>query len=627
MLELRNSKRTYLGKDAQGRNRYALDCSIGAIQYRENGEWVDIDPSIEEADTEGFSVKFAKLPYIGRIGNDSHRRIYPDRTNPDCWIEFHKPFPNMPAPSRHNRWFYWDFTHALMGIRFDNTSIKFGFRLKDSDAPTSITIPFITQGITRQGRFLYHDGQIIAELRKPTAEDTNGEIRACEVSFGFGEVTISLDTTGLAFPIDIDPTLDLQVGASNDDCQRRLATSYFSLTDNNEQAGAYSSTYYGYGCGLRFTGITIPNGATIETAYLKFTARSADTYLPLTRISAEDVDNAGDFSGDDAASFDTRFGNHTTARIDWDNIPAWSVDEEGADTTSPEIKTVIKEIVDRASWASGNAMVLFWEDFDDRSTHHATNHYIRSGYSYDSSTTKCGKLHIEYTSGGVNVTPSPASAIAQVVAPTVVHGSLTLTPSFLAAIARGIDPTVILGSTTATPEYVKAIAGVIPPLVVGEKIVVTPDPVSAIGQVVAPTVVLGSLVITPDEVYAIAQVVAPTVKLGNIIIQNGIAEAIGQVIAPTVIHGSLTLEPEFIEAIARGENPEVILASMTVTPEFVKALAGVVAPYVLQTWIGRKLRVKIVTTQNRQVNVITSQYRKVDVVTSQKRKVRVLTGE
>jgi len=229
--------------------------------------------------------------------------------------------------------------------------------------------------------------------------------------------------------------------------------------------------------------------------------------------------------------------------------------------------------------------------------------------------------------GNITFSPAPVAAICQRVNPAVVLGSLSLSPGFVKAIAKGINPTTILGSTTATPEYVKAIAGVIAPIVSGGVVYVTPDPASAIAQIVAPTVVLSSITITPDEAYAIGQVVAPTVKLGSIIISNGIAEAVGHVVQPTVIKGSLSIEPEYVEAIARGENPEVIMASMTVTPEFVKAVATAIDPTVLQTWIGRKLKVVIVTTQKRKVNVLTTQYRKVDVTTSQKRKVRVLTGE
>jgi len=145
---------------------------------------------------------------------------------------------------------------------------------------------------------------------------------------------------------------------------------------------------------MRFTGITIPQGATITSAYLNVTCHTEQSGTTVnTRISADDTDDAATFSTEE--DFDTRWSGRTTARVDWDNIPVWNVDTE---YTSPDIKTVIQEIVDRASWESGNDIALFWDDFEDRSTH--TDYCYRQTYSYDGSTTKCSKLEITWTTAG-----------------------------------------------------------------------------------------------------------------------------------------------------------------------------------------------------------------------------------
>jgi hypothetical protein len=161
-------------------------------------------------------------------------------------------------------------------------------------------------------------------------------------------------------------------------------------------AGALTETTYQYGEGMRFTNITIPNAPIIDSAHLPLRAyASRNGTVVNTRISAEDVDDAITFA-DDAAAFDTRWAARTTARVNWDAIPAWTVD---TDYDSPEIKTVIQEIVDREGWASGNDIVIFWDDFDDRSSHTTvTGDYTRREiYSYDGSTTKAPKLVITYT--------------------------------------------------------------------------------------------------------------------------------------------------------------------------------------------------------------------------------------
>ncbi|GAI31453.1 unnamed protein product [marine sediment metagenome] len=193
--------------------------------------------------------------------------------------------------------------------------------------------------------------------------------------------------------IRIDPTLELQVGASSDDCQRRKNPDdlRWSLTQGTIVAGADTYNHY-LGGGMRFTNITIPKNAIIATAYLILRGSQATGGAACrTRISAENVDNPVTFAND-AAAFDARWANRTSIRINWDNIPTWTKD---VDYNSPEIKTVIQEIVNRAGWASGNAIVIFWEDYENRSTWAYENR--RYAYSYNGSTTYAPKLYIEYT--------------------------------------------------------------------------------------------------------------------------------------------------------------------------------------------------------------------------------------
>lgn len=166
-------------------------------------------------------------------------------------------------------------------------------------------------------------------------------------------------------------------GESSDDVFRSLQPSDWSMVGNNE-VGCASTTYYQYGCGIRFLDITVPQGYTIVEAYLTLKcAYTRDTHTVKCRISAEKVDDAPTFA-DNAAAFDTRWANRSTARVDWDAIPAWTKDES---YNSPDIKSVIQEIVDRPGWASGQDIVIFWEDFEDRSTH--ASNVRRTAYAWD----------------------------------------------------------------------------------------------------------------------------------------------------------------------------------------------------------------------------------------------------
>jgi len=182
------------------------------------------------------------------------------------------------------------------------------------------------------------------------------------------------------------------VGTGSDDCIRRLTPAAWDLTSGSGAAGALNVTTYQYGGGMRFTNILIPRGARIDEAHLTFVASvPRDGVVVRTRISAEDVDNAVTFA-DDADAFDTRWANRTTARVDWDDIDDWNT---AVHYNSPDIKAVIQEIVDRVGWASGQAIVIFWEDFEDRSDH--VDSCMRSYESYEGGALVAPELVVTYT--------------------------------------------------------------------------------------------------------------------------------------------------------------------------------------------------------------------------------------
>ena len=185
--------------------------------------------------------------------------------------------------------------------------------------------------------------------------------------------------------------LDLIVTASSDDCDVSWDGSAWvlSLVALSQRVGYTNDTNYKLGGGMRFLNVTIPKYAIIDTAYLTLRAYATRTGTTVnSKIKGEAADNPVTFS--DLPDYQGRA--KTTAAVNWNSIPAWTLD---IDYNSPEIKTIIQEIVNRAGWASGNALVIFWDDHDDLSSH-ATG-CRRQGYSYDTSTTYCARLHIEYT--------------------------------------------------------------------------------------------------------------------------------------------------------------------------------------------------------------------------------------
>ncbi len=111
--------------------------------------------------------------------------------------------------------------------------------------------------------------------------------------------------------------------------------------------------------GLRFNKINIPNGAIITSASIQFTAdedvdNPADVVLT---IFGENVDNSSTFD-----ATDSNISNRplTTEGVDW-SIPIWTtVGEAGSNQKTPDIKSVIQEIVNRPGWKASNSIGIIF---------------------------------------------------------------------------------------------------------------------------------------------------------------------------------------------------------------------------------------------------------------------------
>ncbi|MGD8938325.1 MAG: PilC/PilY family type IV pilus protein [Gammaproteobacteria bacterium] len=103
--------------------------------------------------------------------------------------------------------------------------------------------------------------------------------------------------------------------------------------------------------GLRFRDIGVPQGATITSAVLEFTAAqsSSGTYDTGLTVQGFDDDNTEAFS-ESATNITGRTG--TTATVNW-QPSAWT---DGDVVQTPDISDVVQEIVDRSGWCGNNAM-------------------------------------------------------------------------------------------------------------------------------------------------------------------------------------------------------------------------------------------------------------------------------
>ncbi|MBU1621935.1 MAG: hypothetical protein KJ604_20965, partial [Gammaproteobacteria bacterium] len=214
------------------------------------------------------------------------------------------------------------------------------------------------------------------------------------------------DKEETSYDVEVQSDISVRVGASADDAIVYWDNTQWvigALTGLHTGVGYASSTSFKQGNGFRFDGIAIPNAATIDLANLIFTGSVAKSNNNVNSVViGEDADDAATFST--LANYQGRRGtvvggannnNITTASVTWNAIAAWSVDESGADTTSPDIKSIIQEIVNRVGWASGNAIVLYHDDHAGNST--ATDATNRNAYTWDNASAKAPLLEIDYT--------------------------------------------------------------------------------------------------------------------------------------------------------------------------------------------------------------------------------------
>ena len=152
----------------------------------------------------------------------------------------------------------------------------------------------------------------------------------------------------------------------------------YQAADDMTPADGYSWSIF-----ARIAGVDVPQGSTIETAILHFhqPVSSSATGKSVT-IDGNDVDTAAIPS----AEADIRSATKTTATVSW-TIGTIS----GTTVDTPEIKTIVQEIVNRAGWASGNAMTIYIH------TPSTSADWDLTARSYDHSAGQAPHINITYS--------------------------------------------------------------------------------------------------------------------------------------------------------------------------------------------------------------------------------------
>jgi hypothetical protein len=194
------------------------------------------------------------------------------------------------------------------------------------------------------------------------------------------------------------PTVIKAIVAGADDGLAQINTSVFRHNESAVTIGTGGTGNNNNGFFL-FKSINVPKNATIISAKIRYRSSAALSGVTCsTRIYFDAADNPSTISSVSDYTGRTK----TSQYVDW-TIPAWS-----ADTwyDSPNISSIVQEIVNRTGWASGNNMLVL----------HTNNGASTSAYrqvdAYDITYTVAAELVIEYSEGGTNVTVTASTAEA-----------------------------------------------------------------------------------------------------------------------------------------------------------------------------------------------------------------------
>ena len=215
--------------------------------------------------------------------------------------------------------------------------------------------------------------------------DSSGDRKEWQMSRAY---TASTEVRSMQTPEEAAPglvTSEIQVAQSSDDAEEEVPSGHVSLGSSDLELVYESSPAVLQTVGMRFAGVGIPQGATITNSYVQFRVDTVTQNPTLLTVQGENTDSAATFVAVDG-NITSR--PKTVANVPW-NPPPWNnAGEAGPDQRTPDISSVVQEIVNRPGWASGNALVIIisGNDIDPRTAE-----------SYDNNPGGAPLFHVEYT--------------------------------------------------------------------------------------------------------------------------------------------------------------------------------------------------------------------------------------
>ena len=260
----------------------------------------------------------------------------------------------------------------------------------DSIEVTANTTPsngVLSSGVTSNGAFTYTPNLdfVGSDSFNYTISEDNGGTATASVDISVVASRVgTIDPTNPTNPVGGATSIEVGIATASDDAEEHVDRN----GSVNSGSGDIDLTRSGGGAqisGLRFLP-SIPQGATIQKAYIQFTADETGSGNIVLALRGQGADNAPTFT---AASGNVSSRTMTRASVSW-SPGAWSQGDAGLDQRTANIGSIIQEIVNRPGWAPGNGLVVIIKSSDP------TDLDKRAAKSFEGGRAAAAKLYVEY---------------------------------------------------------------------------------------------------------------------------------------------------------------------------------------------------------------------------------------
>lgn len=200
-------------------------------------------------------------------------------------------------------------------------------------------------------------------------------------------------------PAPTSGTFSKRIASGNDDVEELQTGSVYNNSSDIEVVND-GTTNGNQTVGLRFAGVTIPKGSVITNAYIQFTSKETGSTATSVTIKGDNADNSAAFT---TASMNVSSRLKTTASATW-APSAWSTTgAAGAAQKTPNLASIVQQVVNRTGWASGNALSFIISGTGKR-----------TAFAYEGSAASAPMLVIEYGAAGSTPTTTTATVTSRI---------------------------------------------------------------------------------------------------------------------------------------------------------------------------------------------------------------------